>query len=179
MRIDESEAQSRNKHSPTNERREPEPNVTIERERQSTKHRRPSLLTDEGIWTDESNGHWANAASSSEYSSKPDSNVTVKRDSHCEKEPSPMHSTSAGQDLCAKLAAVPTSPSVHSSSVSRPDFFVAPHPGRIPARIQEIASRNIFVTEQVSIVSRRWRDRSLSAPHGRGTGDFHDISFPE
>jgi hypothetical protein len=82
MQIDESDEQTKNGAPSTNESREPDSNVTVERDLHPEKQYWPSLSTEEGMQIDESDEQLQNADSSIEESRESDSNVTLERDSH-------------------------------------------------------------------------------------------------
>jgi hypothetical protein len=63
MQIDESDEQSENAHSGRDESREPDSNVTIERDSHPRKQSLPSISTDEGLKIDESDEQSENAHS--------------------------------------------------------------------------------------------------------------------
>jgi hypothetical protein len=82
IQIDESDEQSENVDFPIEESREPDSNVTVERDLHRAKHCLPSVSTEKGMQIDESDEQFENVDSPIDESREPDSNVTVERDLH-------------------------------------------------------------------------------------------------
>jgi hypothetical protein len=82
-----------------NESREPDSNVTVERDVQSAKHPVPSFLTEDGMQSDESDPQPRNTRYPIFRSREPDSNVTVESDSHLAKHFAPSLSTEEGMQI--------------------------------------------------------------------------------
>jgi type IV secretory pathway VirJ component len=96
MQIDESAGHSANALDPREESRERRANGTVERDTQPSKMRSPSVRTEAGRQTPQSDEHSAKAASSIDESLVPDSKTIVRSDAHREKQPEERRSTAAG-----------------------------------------------------------------------------------
>jgi hypothetical protein len=78
MQIDESDEHLQNADSSICESREPDSNVTVERDSHPEKHSLSSFSTEEGMQIDESDEQTENADSSIDESLEPDSKSTFE-----------------------------------------------------------------------------------------------------
>jgi hypothetical protein len=85
MQIEERDRQLANAESPIDKSRQPDSNVTIESRGQSEKQSRPSVLTENGMQTEESDGEPMNAWSWISESFESEVNAIVERYAHLEK----------------------------------------------------------------------------------------------
>jgi hypothetical protein len=93
MQIDESDEHRENAPFPIHDSRDPDSNVTVEREEHPQKQYSPTFVTDAGMQIDEIDKQSENASRSMHETLQPDSNLTLETVQQCEKQLCPKVST--------------------------------------------------------------------------------------